>query len=433
MRKVLLQCVICMLLSLSVLAQNKRPQVLVYGSGVDAYAAAMQAAMSNLNTVWVQDQDVALPELTSRPVTITSSVNLDAGVWADLLARTRRQQARNDSVATLAKQRINPQIVQNMVNDTLMRYKHLTIVRGQQVRSVKSNRRGWTVELNNRQTYRVLSLIDATDEGSLYQLASGGNNAFVPHTAVPIDYFVSASQSSELYRTGVAVGDIGHVPYTIPLATMIPDSNQNLFVTRWLPVVKQLTLGNEEDIPLLMHVGQAVGAAAGYVAFYKTTVDKIDVRSIQGELLQYGARLVPYTDVPISHRNFAAIQRVGATGLFRPWVMDTSSDFQLDEPVRLQELQAVMNQLFSRSQIWFIDHQHIDTLTVEDLFSLIRYVGHRGKELEGQVERAWSRNFGFPEGYDPKQTATRRHVAVLLDAYCAPFDVKVGLDGRIHR
>src|SRR5690606_25121687 len=107
--------------------------------------------------------------------------------------------------------------------------------------------------------------------------------------------------------------------------------------------------------------------------------------------------------------------------------------FDPDRPVLVDEIQPVLNQLFSRSQIWFIDHSSLDTLKLDDLFSLIKYVGHRGDELEQQVEKGWSRRFNFDGAYDKQRLATRRLVAVLMDAYCRPLDVKVGLDGSIQR
>src|SRR5690606_18174879 len=97
------------------------------------------------------------------------------------------------------------------------------------------------------------------------------------------------------------------------------------------------------------------------------------------------------------------------------------------------EMKPVLNALFSRSQIWFIDHAAVDTFTLADLFSYIKFVGQRGDELEGQVQKYWERRYHFKDGYDEQQHATRVQVAVLLDAYCDPFDVKVGLDGTIQR
>ncbi len=430
-----LRLLICWLILIPFVAfsQGKRPQVLIYGSGVDAYAAALQSSMSNLNTVWVVDGDKIVPELTSSVISITSGKDLDAGLWADLLAKTLRHDNRNDSLSTIAKARINPQIAQNVVDDMIGAARNLTIIRGVGLRAVKKSGKDWQVELVNRQRYKVRAVVDASADAVLFRLAFQGDKEIETRTMVDDTYFQS-NENLPLSRTGVAVADVGSKGFTLPLATLIPADDSNVFLTRSLPTVQHFIDGTAASIPLLMHVGQAVGAAAAYTAFFKTTSDKLDVRNVQGEILQYGARLIPFVDVPVESPHFAAIQRIGATGVLDLFVDSAGGQtFLPDRHVSSQEIKPVMNQLFSRSQIWFVDNDDIEQLTMADLFSLIKYVGHRGNELEGQVQKNWKRRFQFEDEYDEQAMVTRRHFAVLLDAYCKPFDVKVGLDGRIQR
>src|SRR5690606_4343200 len=115
------------------LAQSKRPQVLVYGYGVDAYAAALQSSWSNLNTVWVINGDKMVPELTSEMISIPSNAGLDAGIWAGLLARTLRQDKPSDSLSAAAKRRINPRIVQNVIDSIVKATPNLTVIEQGQV------------------------------------------------------------------------------------------------------------------------------------------------------------------------------------------------------------------------------------------------------------------------------------------------------------
>lgn len=413
--------------------RSKKPQVLVYGYGVDAFAAALQSSMSNLNTVWVINGDQRMPELTTEFLAVTSAAGLDAGIWATLLARTLKQPSRNDSVSAVAKQRINPQIVRNVLDSLLGATTNLTVIDRGQLRSVKKSGKDWRVELADRRRFDVRAVVDASADAYLFQLAKGSLDSIAVRTPVT-DAYVAAPPYVGLARTGVAVGDRAGRVFTLPLAGVVPADDSNLFLTRRLPVMEQLLDGAANDVPLLMHVGQAVGAAAAYAAFFKSTSDKLDVRTIQGELLQYGARLMPFGDVPIEHPHFGAIQRIGATGVLLGQT-DAMGNllFSPDSTVAAAELRPVLNQLFSRSQIWFVDHADVDTLTFADLFSYIKFVGQRGNELEGQVQKYWKRRFQFEDDYDADRLITRRHVAVLLDAYCKPFDVKVGLDGAIHR
>ncbi len=411
--------------------KSKRPQVLVYGSGADAFAAAIQAAMSNLNTVWLSPEDKLVPELTTEVGVITSNDQLDGGIWANVLASTLNHDDRNDSIATIAKQRINPQIAENVITALIARYPNLTVVRGAELRSVKKVRRNWQVELASRARYRIRTLVDGSANGALWQLALPGTTP-VAKTELAPDYF-QPDAYDPLARTGVAVADLRHPPYTLPLAVLVPTDDSNLFAIRALPALQTLLTGSANDIPLLMHAGQAVGAAAAYTAFYETTSDKLDLRSVQGEIVQYGARLIPFQDVAAESPHFGAIQRVGATGLLPGTHTDDGLFlFEPDNTVSTDEIAGVMDRLYSRSQIWFTDNS-ADTLLLSDLLSLIKYVGHRGNELEGQVEKNWERHFRFTDAYALDMPITRRHFAVLMDAYCRPFDVKVGLDGTIFR
>ncbi|MEC3879408.1 FAD-dependent oxidoreductase [Parapedobacter sp. 10938] len=413
-------------------AQRKRPQVLVYGYGADAYAAAVQSAMSNLNTVWVVNGDRIMPELTSEFISLTNNAHLDAGIWANLLAGTKKEKP-SDSLLAVVKRRINPQLVQNAVDSILKSFSNLTVIEGSTLRSVKKSGKNWRVELDDRSRFKIRAVVDASTDAQLYRMAYATVDSFRVRKDIPADYFQSVPYRG-LARTGVAVGERDGHGYTLPLGALVPAGEENLFLTRYIPAVQQLTTGAETDIPLLMHVGQAVGAAAAYTAFFKTTPDKLDARSVQGELLQYGARLMPFVDVPLENPHFDAIQRVGATGLLLGKVgEDGQLHFHGEAAVTANEVQPVLNDLFSRSQIWFINHGDVDTLTMADLFSYIKFVGQRGDELEEQVEKYWKRRYHFEGEYDEKQQATRAHVAVLLDAYCDPFDVKVGLDGSIQR
>lgn len=414
-------------------AQSKRPQVLVYGYGVDAYAAALQSSWSNLNTVWVINGDKMVPELTSEMISIPSNAGLDAGIWAGLLARTLRQDKPSDSLSAAAKRRINPRIVQNVIDSIVKATPNLTVIEQGQVRSIKKSGKDWQIELADKSRLKVKAVVDASKDAYLYQMAGGAIDSISTREKISDAYFQSVF-SGELFRTGVAVGDRNGRAFTLPLPGLIPADDSNLFLTQRTPVVQHLLANNEEDIPLLMHVGQAVGAAAAYAAFFKTTSDKLDVRDVQGELLKYGARLMPFSDVAIEDPSFSAIQRVGATGILVGRTDEVGRVyFDSDKAVTAAEIKPILNQLFSRSQIWFVDHADVDTLTLSDVFSYIKFVGQRGNELEGHVQKNWKRRFHFEDEYDEKRIATRKYVAVLLDAYCGPFSVKVGLNGTIQR
>lgn len=408
------------------LAQAKKPEVLIYGSGIEAYTAAIQSAKSNLNTVWVWEAGISVRDgLSELPQAIDTDHQLDAGIWADLLAGAKRHKQRSDSVSAQVKQRLNIQLLINAMDSTLAVYPHLTVLRnttGSSITAVKKNKRNYRIDLANHTRYTVRSVVDASADGLIARLA--GEEIPSPKTSLDREYYTS-NLFQEISRTGVAVSDSeAPHPYTLPLGSLIPNGESNLFLIK---------RPQNASAPLMAHIGQAVGAAAAYVAFYKTTADKINIRPVQAEILQYGARLVPYQDIRIDDPNFAAIQRIGATGLFYP-APDAEGNylFQPQETVSTRELEPTLNQLFSRSQIWFYDNKS-EKMTMTELLSLIKYIGHKGNELEGQVQKEWTRTFKFTGQYDPEMTVSRRHVAALLDEYCKPFAVRIGFPGDIHR
>src|SRR5690606_20954251 len=159
-----------------VFSQSKRPQVLIYGHGVDAYAAAMQSAMSTLNTVWVLDGDQIAPELTSGTASVTSGNGLDAGLWADFLARTLGHDGRSDSLSAIARRRINPQIARNVIDSAINASENLTIVYGAALRGIRKRGKDWQVELTTRQRYRIRTVVDASADASVHRLALGAGS-----------------------------------------------------------------------------------------------------------------------------------------------------------------------------------------------------------------------------------------------------------------
>lgn len=399
--------------------QAKKPEVLIYGDGIDAYAAAVQSAKSRLHTIWVTESADLRSAMDLPGGNIESHVNLDGGIWADLLAGALGSDQRSDSISARAKHPFNPQLILNKMESQIDKYPHLHIYFGPGLRSVEKKRRNWQVRLSNGKRYTLRSIVDATADGRISQL-SGIHLSF-------------KDMESPMQRTGVVVTDLGGKTQTLALAQVIPTEEHNLFFTKHNPYIAPLLQKNIADLPLLAHTGQAVGAAAAYVAFYKTTSDRIEVRQVQAELLQYAARIMPYQDIPIEDPHFAAIQRIGALLIFEP-EFDPNRNylFSGEKTVSTAEIEPVLNALFSRSQIWFRDHQSA-AMNLGELLSLIKYIAHRGDELDAQVEQLWSRRWGFEENDDLTFKISRRHFAVLMDEFVKPFDVRVDLQGQITR
>lgn len=139
---------------------------------------------------------------------------------------------------------------------------------------------------------------------------------------------------STLYRTGISVGDypIDHhhrmypgpqpdltfvpVPsYSVPAGAMVPRNITNLLVCDKSISVSNIMNGTTRLQPVVLLTGQAAGLLAAQVAQAGQPVQQASVRTLQAGLLQAGACIMPYADVLPTDPAWAAIQRVGATGL----------------------------------------------------------------------------------------------------------------------
>lgn len=146
------------------------------------------------------------------------------------------------------------------------------------------------------------------------------------------------SQPDPLYRTGIAVGDypVDHhhssyngpenlpylyfykVPsYCLPLGTLIPEDVEDMIVTEKSISVSNIANGCTREQPVVLQIGQAAGALAALAVKNNCRVDEVPVRDVQSVLLATGTYIMPYLDVERTDPNFAAYQRIGATGILK--------------------------------------------------------------------------------------------------------------------
>lgn len=418
-------------------AKQPKPQVLVYGHGIDAFSAAMQSAQSGVETIWVIDSTAIGGDIVSGDnKNVSSNHHLDVGIWALFLARLANVQELSDSVSMTAKKNISPRIAENTleaISDTINR---LQLKKNSKIEKVQRSGKGWQAQLSNGEKIKVFALVDASVNTDLYQyVAPEEKQNQRIKTVSPFNPQQEIDYSRPIYRTGIAVGSLAEEVFNVPLASILPDSIPNYFATRSLEGIQELLHDPVNAIPLFMLQAQACGAAAAYCAFFKTTSDKINVRTLQGELLAFKSFIIPFQDISLQDPHCTAIQRVGATGILRGVYTSSNEEkrfiFQPDSLVSSKEIEPIIEQLYTRSQIWFKD-KDIPVLKLKDLLSLIKYVANRGNELEAEVEKGWSRRFKFDPSYDLEKELSRRELAVLLDAYLQPFNVRVTQTGQFQ-
>lgn len=183
-----------------------------------------------------------------------------------------------------------------------------------------------------------------------------------------------------------------------------------------------------------MSAGQAAGTIASYCAFFKTITKNINVRVVQGELMAFGAELIPLADIKRSDPNFLAFQRMSVSGLLKPSLTKeddhTVIKFDTAGTISSEQLRVPMREFYSRSQIWFADNKR-EAMTIEDVINLFMFTATRGDELKKEIEEGWKESFNFDTKFEPKRQITRKEFAVLADRYLQPFNIRVDFAGNL--
>lgn len=249
-----------------------------------------------------------------------------------------------------------------------------------------------------------------------------------------------------LYRTGIAVGDypVDHhhqrhpqwqslpelhfhpIPsYTIPLAVMLPQEKPNLIVAEKSISVSNLVNGTTRLQPITLELGQAAGVLGSLAAARNTRPELVPVRDVQRELLAQGCYLLPYLDLPRDDVHFAALQRIGATGLLRGvgtnvgWSNQTW--FHADKNVAGSELAEGLRSLYPAIDFGTLS----DTVTVAEAGDLLRRIVPDAK-VDAPTWDALSLT-----DFDPDREITRGELAVLFDHAADPFDnVEIDIYGQ---
>lgn len=431
-----------MLSVIACVAQKKKkqakPQVIVYGHHADAFAAAVQSAQSGVETLWLIDSTaIGGPLVMGNPKTISSNHSLDVGSWANFLKGIANVEEISDSAMTAAKRTLTPRIAQNVFEAIADTVKRLTLKKNLNVLQVEKSRRGWQLILSNKEQLKVKALVDASSQNLLKALLKKDSKhpeiLFDDDTTKSIAFQINYNKPS--YRTGIAVVQLSDEVFNVPLSYILPDSAlETFFVTRPQGNL-HLSYNLVDQSPSLMLMGQACGAAASYCAFFNTTADKINLRTMQGEILGDRGFLMPFQDISLEDPHYEQIQRIGATGILQG---DYSSEagqkrflFHPDSLVSLAEIEPIIKQIYTRSQIWFKDKQ-LGVLTLNDLLGLIKYVANRGNELDVEVEKGWTKRFKFKGAYNVTSKLTRREFAVLTDTYLQPFFVRIDFKGNFQ-
>lgn len=107
---------------------------------------------------------------------------------------------------------------------------------------------------------------------------------------------------------------VRHKPIQVPYEVLLPRKIQRLLV----PVACSASHVGYQTIrmePLFMALGQAAGVAAHLAIAQDVELEHLPIDELQMALVERGAVVTHYDDLPFSHPSFAALQFLGARGL----------------------------------------------------------------------------------------------------------------------
>jgi hypothetical protein len=415
-------------------AQIIKTDVLVIGGNASGVAAGIQSARSKVKTVLVAENIHFSEPFQGNPrlhIRLSQYVNDSSGLWAEYW----KHLVDYYKIPAGADTTLNPALWSNAqrcdsilkkITDTV---KKLSVYLKTTFTSIKKDGDGWNVRF--MQDGKVIDIkarvvVDATQTSSVakkvgVKIIEGGE-------------LVDPKNPAKTFRTAIACaenrrnfGRHSNTYWDLLLSNIFSTDVDNLLVTE-----NSLSSGEDfEESAFKFVAGQGVGAAAAYCAFYKTTTKNLNVRKIQGELLDFKAYLVPFADINPTDGDWRAIQQIGATGLLKGQVIATSFYFMPDAPVSTIEIEPVLTEIYTRAFLWFHKEKPGEKFTVANTLSLISdYTLTDPALLKSTVQKAWKTQYKFTLDFDLKRPVTRREFAMLINKYLNPFARTIDLDGR---
>ncbi len=262
----------------------------------------------------------------------------------------------------------------------------------------------------------------------------------VDHLERPYDF--------NLYRTGIAVGDypIDHhhdkntdapkiefinikVPsYNIPLGSLIPEKVENFIVAEKNISVSNIVNGATRLQPVVLGIGQAVGALAATSIQENRRPSEVSIRKVQNALLESNAYLMPFIDVKEEDKGFAAMQRIGATGILKgygiPYKWANQTWFYPKRIVSEHEWKTGLLPYYPE-----IKNMHASGagITLPFITAVVQIVN---PDFSSETIREHWASWGIIQKFDQKIPLNRRTTSILTDQILNPFDKEIDFEGN---
>lgn len=280
----------------------------------------------------------------------------------------------------------------------------------------------------HRESRRYVGLVDFT----------------LPYVRTPYD------APSPLYRTGVAVGDytIDHhhkknldapaidfikirVPsYNVPLGALIPNDHPALILAEKSISVSNIVNGASRLQPVVLGIGHAAGVLASVAVKDKKALEDVSIREVQLVLLSQNAYIMPFMDMNPADENFVAMQKIGATGIFKgegvPYLWANQTWFYPDRLVTEYELVDGLRPLYpALKDFWGASGAYLTGERFEKTLQLVK-----PNSTLSEIAKAWNKR-GLAGEFTTELKLTREQVSVVLDELLDPFAIEVDWQGRV--
>lgn len=132
------------------------------------------------------------------------------------------------------------------------------------------------------------------------------------------DYFLDHHHAAAHAPPGVRLVEDypANAPFQVPISVFLTDDDPCFLAAEKNVAVSHIVNGCTRLQPVVMLMGQAVGALAALAAQRERAPAEVPVRDVQHALIASGAQLFPVYDVGAGHPAFAAVQQLALAGLF---------------------------------------------------------------------------------------------------------------------
>jgi len=425
-------------------AQTIKTDVLVIGDSPSGVSAAMQSARSKMKTVLIEQREQLCPMLAdATTLKFTADRNLPSGIWGEFRKRVKEHYNKTPGYDTTlnAPLQLELNVGATILSNVADTVKDLSIQLNTSFTNIIKDGDRWEATLTQNGKTEIIKarvVIDATENGTVAQKAGA--------TYKPYDNQENKN-SPNYYRTSIAIGDVSppasyqvdnvnynyppYPSYCIPIKAVVAAGVTNLLVTECTLPLK----GNVNYLADQLTLGQGAGVIAAYCAFFKTTTANLNVRLIQGELLDFKGYILPLADIS-TDSYWRAIQQVCATGLIKGVQKKVNGEMQFlfmpDSIVTTAEVKPVLLEIYTRAFLWFNANKLDKQFTVGNLLSFISELTLTDPDnVKKSMSRDWNTQYHFISKFDTNSPVTRREFAILANKFLNPFARTVDLNGRL--